>query len=254
MRYDHARKAGNRADVWKHFILLELIATAVRDGGFIHYVETHAGGRVHALGEAGEWREGIGRLGSVPEGLRSAAYFEMIRLPMDAGSSYPSSWWQVAEALRRRRVTSAITLFDTDSSVAASMQDDKVLLDSRGIRFIHSDGYGNAARLAPGFVFIDPPYKPSFEADVRRSAGLVAALLEAQIPGAVWYPILDGNGGSVPFPGRRYEIAWPPAAGMPGCGMHCFGRLPIDETVLEEHLNLLAEKLGGRFRPVLQIP
>ena len=53
MAYDHARKAGNRGDVWKHAVLVALTDAITTDSSSFRYVESHAGAPLHDLKPGG---------------------------------------------------------------------------------------------------------------------------------------------------------------------------------------------------------
>ena len=77
MSYDHKRKAGNAADVWKHFILLtvaeKLLAQHDRKTEF-DYVESHCGQGIYPLLPGGAWLTGIHKLTSSSENLLQGRY------------------------------------------------------------------------------------------------------------------------------------------------------------------------------------
>ena len=58
--YDHAKKVGNKGDVWKHFILLTVLRQLIEErenrSDRFRYFESHAGQGVYHLKQQGEWK------------------------------------------------------------------------------------------------------------------------------------------------------------------------------------------------------
>lgn len=198
MNYRHAFHAGNFADVFKHAILLALLdALTAKDKPLCH-LDTHAGAGRYCLDDAqarksGEWRDGIGRLLSmprVPEPLRR--YVDAIRAcnPNGELKTYPGSPLLAANALRASDQLVLCELQDEEATALRSLfrNDPRVHVHQR-------DGYAALKALLPpaerrGLVLIDPPFeqqhqefrvieKALSEAHARWPAGVYA----------VWYPI-----------------------------------------------------------------
>jgi len=95
--YSHRFHAGNVGDVWKHCVLVEVLARARAAGGPVTYVETHAGEGEYPLQPTGEWTEGIGRLwndvapGDADAVARYVALCRRLASGGDRPASYPGS-------------------------------------------------------------------------------------------------------------------------------------------------------------------
>jgi 23S rRNA (adenine2030-N6)-methyltransferase len=201
LNYRHAFHAGNFADVFKHTLLLELLAALTAKPKPLCYLETHAGaGRYRLTGQeaekTGEFRDGVQRLvaSAAPPAL-FAPYLDLVRScnPGVAPGSlhhYPGSPWLAARCLRP---SDRLVLCELQNAEFAELElefarDPRVALHRR-------DGYGALKGLLPprerrGLILIDPP----FESQAREFAAITAALepaLERFPDGtyAIWYPI-----------------------------------------------------------------
>jgi 23S rRNA A2030 N6-methylase RlmJ len=98
MDYNHARKAGNRGDVWKHAILM-LIADSIpiRNDEF-HWLEGHAGAPIHRLHLGGEWQRGIGSILTTKNLAYVTRAADFVRKGL-----YPAGWLLAAERLAKAR-------------------------------------------------------------------------------------------------------------------------------------------------------
>ena len=198
MNYRHAFHAGNFADVFKHAILLELLAALTAKPRPLCYFDTHAARGRYALdageaGKTGEWREGIGRLfaaPSVPAPLQR--YVNAIRAcnPDGAPRIYPGSPLLAAQALR---AGDRLILCESQPDEATALR--QLLRDDRRAHVHARDGYAALHALLPpaehrGLALIDPP----FETQDNDFAAIETALARAHArwPNgvyAVWYPI-----------------------------------------------------------------
>lgn len=209
MNYRHLFHAGNYADVFKHVLLLQLVAAMQRkEKGFL-YLDTHAGRGGYDLGtttvlpdgreRAPEWPAGIGRLwgaADLPPAL--AAYVAAVKSFNDrhgpAGDElryYPGSPWIVQRVLRAQDRAALCELRAEDAEALE--------FDFRAERrvSVHAmDGYVALKAMLPppekrALVLIDPPFEaPGEFADIAR------ALAEAlrRFPSgtyAIWYPITE---------------------------------------------------------------
>ncbi len=287
--YDHRDKAGNRADVWKHFVLLSVVRGLVEGRAFlgdpIDYVESHAGGGRYAAVEGAAWEEGAGRLlaaggpdlAAMPERLRTHPYLRLLHTAMhpECGrAEYHGSWYLVGEFLDSEVVPYTMALCET-SDEAGSQLNTVLCADLEAGRLwpgvtVHdgSDGYAvAAAHQEAALVFIDPPYAPRGQGDWNEVTYTARLLAEAGTGVLIWYPItadpetearLAALYSAAGSGARGAELRWT-EAGEPGtltgCGMLAAGSAA---QVFAEQLNddtqgalaLLAERLGGRVRLV----
>ncbi len=205
MNYQHAFHAGNFADVHKHVVLTRILIYLRQKPAAFRVVDTHAGaGRYDLFGpqaaRSGEWRDGIGRLFSLPRsdaaGMDSAQaliapYLDIVAALNSGGSLrlYPGSPLIVKALLRRQDRLIACEL---EPSAATSL---KAALhgDSRA-KALTIDGWiALFANIPPkerrGLIMIDPPYEDGVE-----FARLFDALAQAhrKWPSGLyllWYPI-----------------------------------------------------------------
>jgi 23S rRNA (adenine2030-N6)-methyltransferase len=249
VNYRHHYHAGNYADVFKHALMLPLLAGLQRKEKGLLYLDTHAGRGVYELEttsvlpdgreRAPEWPAGIGRLWNEPNppaGL--APYLEIVRAfnAKKHGQPgelrfYPGSPCIVREKLRTQ-----------DRAVLCELRaDDAATLDievggDRRMRVQVVDGYqALKAQLPPpekrAFILIDPPFE-----SLSEYPDILAGLREGlrRLPSgtfAVWYPITE-RARSEEFKQRLVELDPPPtlcaelqiaaeasAVRMKGCGL-----------------------------------
>lgn len=228
MSYDHSKKAGNKGDVWKHAVLVEVTRRLPVEGAF-RYVESHAGAPGHDLGPGGEWRRGIGK---VPSSLDAASpeYLRLAR-PFVQRWRYPAGWQFAAAVLQARSAELEVELYDQSPEVAAKYPPQ----DGDGLwpgppRFALGDGYvavGDLPRGSAHLVFLDPPFSPNASKDWKALSEACKGLLRRDIPFLAWYPfywptrpqwLVDETGQSA------WEVAWARCGekrsqNMKGCGM-----------------------------------
>lgn len=95
----HNRKAGNKGDVWKHFVLTTVVnalLTSKNADQSFSYVDTHCSLGAFSLVGADEWRKGIGRFFDNDWKLANHPYFEIERRASELGK-YFGSWMIVKE-------------------------------------------------------------------------------------------------------------------------------------------------------------
>ncbi len=199
MNYRHAFHAGNHADVFKHIVLLGLIAALKRKDSAFFALDTHAGRGSYGLDAAAakktqEADAGIRLL--LKAGVRGnpliSNFLAAVR-GCNGGQkveTYPGSPLLLSKALREQDRLACCEL-QTDEAEAL-----RSLLGRNPQVGVHErDGYAALAALLPpkekrGLVLIDPPY----EAQLAEFDTIIPALrgaLERWPTGmfALWYPI-----------------------------------------------------------------
>ena len=197
MNYRHAFHAGNFADVMKHAILLQLLASLTRVGPALTVIDTHAGAGMHDLrgGEAsrtGEASGGVVKLMAAD----APPVFDLLKVAVrranrgDEMRFYPGSPVLIADALRARDRLVACELRPDDYAALKA-----VLPRQAGAEALRDDGWRVARDRAPGagrlLVLVDPPYEAAD--DGANAARLVGDVLRT-MPGAtiaIWAPIKD---------------------------------------------------------------
>jgi 23S rRNA (adenine2030-N6)-methyltransferase len=200
LNYRHAFHAGNFADVFKHVLLVRLLAALARkDKGFA-YVETHAGAGRYDLRSpparrSGEFREGIARLwdGEAPEG-DLARYLETVRALNRDGALrlYPGSP-RIARFLLRPQ--DRMRLAECAPEECARLRSE--FAHDRGAIIHCGDGPAQLRAWLPpperrGLVLIDPPYERDEEWGRTAETLSTAAARWPQGSYALWYPLKAG--------------------------------------------------------------
>ena len=266
MPYDHSRKAGNRGDVWKHFILVAL-ADAIPPGAdgskSFRYVESHAGAPLHSLDNNREWRSGVDTItGNASD---ASPYVTRAREWLRT-QQYPAGWVFVAERLARRFKDVEVTLFDTSDAVAKHYrpQPDANIPANVKVRFRHQDGYSGAEELHAAdvdFVFLDPPYHRQ---DWRRLGRICRTLGTRRVTLAAWYPVFASGppqrlcdstgytGWEVVWPKKdssapNYDIDRMPVQELKGCGILVSDTLSELLPDVKGGLDAFAARLGWKF-------
>jgi 23S rRNA (adenine2030-N6)-methyltransferase len=205
MNYQHAFHAGNFADVHKHVVLTRILVYLRQKPAAFRVIDTHAGaGRYDLFGpqaaRSGEWRDGVGRLFSLPGSDAAAAdlaqaliapYLDIVAAFNSGGSlrRYPGSPLIIKALLRRQDRLIACEL---EPSAANSL---KAALHGEGrAKALAIDGWvALSANIPPkerrGLILIDPPYEDSVEL-ARLSDALAQA--HHKWPSGLyllWYPI-----------------------------------------------------------------
>jgi 23S rRNA (adenine2030-N6)-methyltransferase len=198
MNYQHAYHAGNFADLFKHAVLLALLAELRRQTRPFMAIDSHAGAGVYDLeGEAAR-RTGEGAAAlelMAADGAPGA--LQPLRQAigrLNRGRSvrfYPGSPWLIGEALRKDDRGLACEL-----SPEAARELARALAPFRRLEIAAGDGWAVSARRAPAspaaaLVLIDPPFEAAD--DGVRAAETLGRVLsrnrEAIV--AVWAPIKD---------------------------------------------------------------
>jgi 23S rRNA (adenine2030-N6)-methyltransferase len=196
VHYRHSYHAGNFADVFKHVLLVGLLAALNRKDKPWCYVDTHAGAGAYDLGGEGasrtlEWQEGIARLqdgAGAPELVR-----EFLRLVAAARDEAHADFYPGSPLFARAlaRPGDRLVLCEKVPEVAAQL---KQALRGDGRAAIHlRDGYEAHALLPPaekrGLMLVDPPFERPDEFDAMAELIIKSAARFAGGLYAAWYPI-----------------------------------------------------------------
>ncbi|ATO57531.1 23S rRNA (adenine(2030)-N(6))-methyltransferase RlmJ [Bartonella sp. 1-1C] len=201
MNYRHIYHAGNFADVFKHIIVTRIIEYLKRKEKAFRVIDTHAGIGLYDLSSAeahktGEWREGIGRLLSIPipQDLKEllTPWYDVI-FAINKGtkeiSFYPGSPILIRQLLRKKDRLTAIELHREDYQILASY-----FSGDYQTKILHLNGWLSLnSHLPPkekrGLIFIDPCFEQPREFS-RFIEGIVKAY--RRFSGgvyALWYPV-----------------------------------------------------------------
>ncbi|AQX21523.1 23S rRNA (adenine2030-N6)-methyltransferase [Bartonella sp. CDC_skunk] len=201
MNYRHIYHAGNFADVFKHIIVTRIIEYLKRKEKAFRVIDTHAGIGLYDLSsveahKTGEWREGIGRLLSIPipRDLKEllAPWYDVI-FAINKGTKeiafYPGSPILIRQLLRKKDRLTAIELHREDYQILASH-----FSGDYQTKILHLNGWLSLnSHLPPkekrGLIFIDPCFEQPGEFS-RFIEGIVKAY--RRFSGgvyALWYPV-----------------------------------------------------------------
>ena len=258
MAYDHVKKAGNRGDVWKHFVLVTLADKLPGNSDTVRYIECHAGAPLHKLKKPGEWQGGIGKI--LKEAMCSGPYVEAARKwPPE---QYPASWVFVADRLARRFKNVRVTLFDTSEGVAARYQpgiavSDLQLPDRVQVKFQQEDGYEAAERGTAELVFLDPPFYPDANNDRERLKIACQSLASRGLAFAAWYPLVETAEPKDTWPRQlldltkstAFEVVWRPNPNqkLNGCGMLVSNDIASLLQESKDELTAMAKWMGSEL-------
>lgn len=244
--YLHARKAGNRADVWKHFWLCELVDRLyVNPSGSLTILDTHCGAGLFHRDRAEQWDDGIGRFAQ--SASDSLGKFGEIAAPFLARDEYLGSWALTAMVLAQRQVEFEILACDLSPDVETAFHANVSNLGlTANCRFLRSNGYEVAAQGDPHtLIFLDPPYTPDPSADWAALAGIIPNLQNSADAVAVYYSIHDTSPPTIT--GLTYhEITWG-QTGMLGCGFAIHSKAPLDLSKAEDLAREIATTLGATY-------
>lgn len=200
VHYRHSYHAGNFADVFKHVLLVGLLAALNRKDKPWCYLDTHAGAGAYDLGGEGasrtlEWQQGIARLqdgAGAPELVRD--YLRLVSAAREEAHAdfYPGSPL-FARALARPG--DRLVLCEKVPEVAAQL---KQALRGDARAAIHlRDGYEAHSLLPPaekrGLMLIDPPFERNDEFDAMAELIAKSAARFAGGLYAAWYPVKNAH-------------------------------------------------------------
>jgi 23S rRNA (adenine2030-N6)-methyltransferase len=191
--YSHRLHAGNVGDVWKHVVLVEVLAQVAAPAVRAAYVETHAGEGRYALAATGEWTEGIGRLWTAASPVL-ARYLDVCGLH-DGDDARPTSY--PGSPLLARTILgpdAALALWERDETAAARLAS---VLDDAHTRVTCGDGLaalddalGAASRRADAVVaFVDPPWSRKGDWHDVPDALVAAVRRQPRACLVLWYPV-----------------------------------------------------------------
>ncbi|MEM9388418.1 MAG: 23S rRNA (adenine(2030)-N(6))-methyltransferase RlmJ [Pseudomonadota bacterium] len=195
LSYRHAFHAGNLADVHKHAALAAMLTLLQRKARGYCYVDTHAGvGRYRLDGDdAGEWREGVGRVRASAEAAPQALapYLDCLRRLGDA--QYPGSPWLASQLAREQDSALLFELHPQDGKRLKSL-----FKGDRQVA-VHAprDAREGLPALLPlgtprGLVLVDPSYERLDEYAEPVRLLITARQRWATATVVLWYPLLGG--------------------------------------------------------------
>ncbi len=198
LNYLHAFHAGNFADLVKHAVLLQLLATALRDPTPLAVLDTHAGRGLYDLSgpearRSGEAAAGIGRLMTATDA--PAEFAPLIaaveRLNPGGGlTRYPGSPLLAVEALRPQDRYCGWELRPSEHRALRKALQGRLNAEAEA-----ADGFAGAVERCPprgrALVLIDPPFERGD--DYGRTVETVAQLRARNAAAAmvVWLPLKD---------------------------------------------------------------
>lgn len=253
--YRHADHAGNFADLFKHALLITLLAELRRDDERLVYLESHAGAGRHAVTETR-----VRRLRDLARNADRNVPRPLLRIAgalarADERWRYPGSPWLAAEQLGSK---DRLCLVEREPGPLERL---RALFDADPrVTCISGDGFHEIPDRLPdagtrGLLLVDPPYVEQDEPDA------VARLLQkvhSRWPVgslAAWYPRRDDDCASrlarlmtqsadVLSIDCWLEIAPRHGVGMHGCGVWLVNPPPGFASAWRPVGQWLAERLG----------
>lgn len=203
MNYRHHFHAGNFADIHKHAILLQALASLTADPAPLDVVDTHAGAGIYDLSgdmaqRSREAEAGVARL-MLDAGAPPA--FALLKGAVESLNKagplrlYPGSPWLIARALRAGDRYRGCELRPDDHAALAQSLGEAERSSGPTLRALLSDGFGLAARLERSpertLLLIDPPYERGD--DYARTVQMLEAAHGARpdLKALIWAPIKD---------------------------------------------------------------
>jgi 23S rRNA (adenine2030-N6)-methyltransferase len=202
MNYRHAFHAGNFADVFKHNVLVRILAHLREKTAPFRVIDTHAGEGLYDLaGEeanrTGEWRDGIGRLAGVELPADAAAlmatYFSALR-----ACNRPGEWryYPGSPALARHLIRPQDRLVACELEPRAAAALSRQMRACPAAKVVRIDGWIALNAYVPakerrGLVIVDPAFEQPNEL-IRLADGVAAAY--RKWPTGIyllWYPIKE---------------------------------------------------------------
>lgn len=203
LNYRHHFHAGNFADVQKHAILLQALASLTADPTPLDVIDTHAGAGVYDLrGDmAQRSRESEAGVAPLLSGPATPAAFAPLKAGVAAlnegGPShlYPGSPWLIARALRAGDRYRGCELRPDDHGALAQCLIEMARTSGATLRAIMTDGFALADRLERSgertLLLIDPPYERGDDyARIAQTLGRAHAARPG-LAALVWAPVKD---------------------------------------------------------------
>jgi 23S rRNA (adenine2030-N6)-methyltransferase len=210
--YDHGYHAGNRADVWKHVVLLSVLASLKQVP--VAYAETHAGRGRYRPAPGGEWTTGVGAL--LPAGeIGSGPVDRYLARVRRHEPLLPGSPLLAGGSLGRR---DTLLLHEADPGAATDLS--TALAGDARARVVPGDGWSLAIGPPAGdrvnVVLIDPPYSgpddwsAAADALIRWHAADPRAVLMLWLPVKRWTRpnALRARVRSAGVPATHLDLTW----------------------------------------------
>jgi 23S rRNA (adenine2030-N6)-methyltransferase len=195
--YSHRFHAGNVGDVWKHCVLVTLLAGAASGDRRVAYLDTHAGEGRYALGSTGEWTEGIGRLWQQPDADDdpSVARYLALAKRLAPGDARPQAY--PGSPLFARSVLgdgARLRLWERDAGTCERLR--ASFTGDAAARVDCGDGLADLAGAVAAeseadatVVLIDPPWAKKADWTVVPDVLTDAARRSPRVCFVLWYPV-----------------------------------------------------------------
>ena len=194
MNYRHRYHAGNAADVFKHYVLCEILAALQAKPAPFCVVDSHAGAGRYCLEAPGEFESGIARVrvarGALPAAARYLSSIDAVcAAQRECTGCYPGSPLLIQHFLRPQDRAMLLELHPEEHAALKGA----VGSDSR-VAVHRADAWRGLKGFIPpvvnrGLVLIDPPYERRDEF-AQIEAALAHALRHWRNGiYMVWYPI-----------------------------------------------------------------
>ncbi|SMF74003.1 class I SAM-dependent methyltransferase [Pseudobacteriovorax antillogorgiicola] len=222
IHYRHHRYAGNKGDLWKHFILHEVIGLLNQPARIL---DCHGGAGYYSLAPGQEWKRGLGEI--------SVSHLASSHWLHDEWFSgvwqrfqeriYWGSWVQLAHLQSTRQ----LTVCDHNPDVVAAI--DSSHGTHNNVTPVQTDSFAwlHQHYREFDFIFMDPAYslKDGLGDDWLKLSSWFQSTSDSP-PSLAWYPLYGPNKPNDicdRFPVSGIEIHWPTtrkSAFVPkGCGL-----------------------------------
>jgi 23S rRNA A2030 N6-methylase RlmJ len=202
----HNRKAGNKGDVWKHFVLAAVADSLMsrKDSGqSFSYVDTYCSHGTFSLAGADEWKKGIGEFYVRDWSLADHPYFAIEQRERER-EIYLGSWMIVKELLRSHGLKGDLRLFDTSDSVAKALKGEARYSQSSGFQAVLSGS------RRPDLILCDPAYSEQREQDWRSIRDFASKCTGDNLAALIWYPVFVKEPPLAAFAENVIaEVRWP---------------------------------------------
>ena len=254
IHYVHNRYAGNKGDLWKHFVLNQSIKAVCKTlDDKINILDSHGGAGYYSLKDGHEWRRGLGEIKTNHKHFSDFyenPWFNSIWTEFTQSKSYSGSWPQIKRQCPRSSVS--ICEHNADILDIAKKHSNE---HSLNINFLAQDSFKTIEQgaLDFDFIFIDPAYS------LKDGLGDDWKQLENVFPrkesfALAWYPLYGPQKPNELVKKTNcpsLEIHWPTTRKSPyvpkGCGLlFSLALYNVLESQLSE-LEKFAELLGGKL-------